>query len=204
MSVSVLTPSKGRPQALDLCRRWMREQTIPVEHVVIEGLPLKDAYLRGLPRCSGEWILLADDDDWYGPHYVHQVLETLRLSHATVGGKAYREVYHLRARAFSDQVTVGPLPGTLAFHRQHISDALRCVSEGKSIKYLAPVQAPCYSAPFLRIVGLYDDGISVKHRYTEKRFPKRDPELQWLTRRIGADAVAEYLRVLEEVKSAAV
>lgn len=190
MNVSILTLDSGRHRSIEMVRRWVEDQTVDVQHVVAE------TYIDGLDRCSGEWILLTDDGDWYGPAYAEQVLTTLRANHATVGGRAFREVYNLRARAFADQVVIGPLPGTLAFHRKHIPDAIRAVEDGKSIKYLAPIAAPCFAAPYLRIVGLYDS-----RAYTADRFPKSDPMLAYLRRRIGEEATELYLEVLAEVKA---
>ena len=37
MKISVITPTKDRPEIVELCQRWFREQTYPVhEHIIAD------------------------------------------------------------------------------------------------------------------------------------------------------------------------
>ncbi|HKH65607.1 MAG TPA: glycosyltransferase [Solirubrobacterales bacterium] len=63
--VSVVVPTRGRPQALDRCRAALEKQSIPVEVVVVEDVEGRGpAWARneGVRRARGEVVCFTDDD----------------------------------------------------------------------------------------------------------------------------------------------
>lgn len=104
MLVSLLTPTGDRPFAFDLCERWMQRQDYQgeVEWVVVDDGPTptpttgdqlvhrpipfwqqgqntqRRNLLAGLEICSGEVILIIEDDDWYAPAYVRTMVDLSR------------------------------------------------------------------------------------------------------------------------------
>lgn len=97
MSITCLTVTGDRPEAFELCRQWMDSQTVkPDQWLVIddgfdpmpkslqtnmeyvrrnptgsEGHTLVPNLLTALPYIKGDKILIVEDDDWYGPEYIH-------------------------------------------------------------------------------------------------------------------------------------
>lgn len=79
MNVVAVTPTRNRPQQLELCRRYVARQTFPVlEHVVAQG----DTELGGNLYSAladvppeADIVVIFEDDDWYSPHYVQRVVE---------------------------------------------------------------------------------------------------------------------------------
>src|SRR5215207_7781469 len=63
--VSVVVPTRGRPQALDRCRAALEKQSIPVEVVMVEDVEGRGpAWARneGVRRAVGEVVCFTDDD----------------------------------------------------------------------------------------------------------------------------------------------
>ena len=94
--ITAITTTGDRPEAFDLCRRWMNSQTVkPDQWIVIDDgwTPIREE-LRGefeyhrrepsegeghtlllnlkesFAHIKGDKILIIEDDDWYGPNYV--------------------------------------------------------------------------------------------------------------------------------------
>jgi GT2 family glycosyltransferase len=63
--ISVVVPTRGRPEALARCRAALEAQTVPVEVVVVEDVEGRGpAWARneGVRRARGEVVCLTDDD----------------------------------------------------------------------------------------------------------------------------------------------
>lgn len=63
--VTVVVPTRGRPEALRLCREALEAQTVPVEVVVVEDVEGRGpAWARneGVRRARGEVVCFTDDD----------------------------------------------------------------------------------------------------------------------------------------------
>lgn len=96
MSITCVTVTGDRPEAFELCRRWIDSQTVkPDQWLVIddgydpiplslqtgmdyvrrnptdgEGHTLVLNLTEALPHIKGDKILIMEDDDWYGPEYI--------------------------------------------------------------------------------------------------------------------------------------
>jgi hypothetical protein len=101
MKVSVITPTGGRPMAFELCELWMSRQTRqPDEWIVIDdfefptkctmgqkvirrtpfwdlnsGITLQLNLLEAFKIIEGDIILVMEDDDWYSPDYIKNMVE---------------------------------------------------------------------------------------------------------------------------------
>jgi len=63
--VSVVVPTRGRPEALEQCRAALEGQSVPVEVVVVEDVEGRGpAWARneGVRRATGEVVCFTDDD----------------------------------------------------------------------------------------------------------------------------------------------
>jgi hypothetical protein len=119
-----ITCTGDRPEAFDLCKRWMASQTEVVEQwiVVDDGkvplpseLTLGTEYVRrvpnnneghtlllnlkeAIPRIRGDRIIIIEDDDWYGPTYV----QTMRkyLDCYDLVGECFARYYFLPTKKY--------------------------------------------------------------------------------------------------------
>ena len=100
MKVSVITPVQDRPRGVDLCARWLRRQTYPIhEWIVVDDgkvpcepkhdkavhirrssrryISLPENVFVAIGKVTGDAILYMEDDDWYGPRYVQEMVRSL-------------------------------------------------------------------------------------------------------------------------------
>jgi len=124
-TVTLITLTGGRPEAFALCERYMARQTyggayqwivvddcLPhtlttYEQTVIRpeppwsGTPTQYRNLAvGLAAATGDFIVMIEDDEWYGPQYLESLLCRLR-SHVLVGETPSR-YYHVGMRLYRD------------------------------------------------------------------------------------------------------
>ena len=134
MRVSVFTPSTGRPEMLALCRKRIEEQDYPIlEHIVQEGGTLVENLISGLPKTSGDIVVIAEDDDYYSPDWVTECVNGLNLG-AVAFGDIHSHYYHLglgRRKVFRH-------PGrsslnSTAFRRELIPTLVEACTSEKSI-----------------------------------------------------------------------
>jgi hypothetical protein len=115
--ISLLTPTGDRPEAFELCRKWMSSQTMSFDQwlVVDDGFtPMPESLKKGLdyirrvpvegeghtitknfktllPFIKGDKILIIEDDDWYGPAYIKTMHNYLNKHHLV--GEGYARYY---------------------------------------------------------------------------------------------------------------
>lgn len=78
MKITALTCSTGRPECLELCRSYVARQTRKVdEHIVQEGGDFWQNMRAGLARCTGDIVVIFEDDDWYAKDWVEQCVTGL-------------------------------------------------------------------------------------------------------------------------------
>ena len=100
MKISVITLTGGREIAFTLCERWMKRQTLkPDEWIVVDDyekrtkckmgqkvirrkpfwrpgeMTLQKNLLEALKIVTGDIILIIEDDDWYSPNYIENILD---------------------------------------------------------------------------------------------------------------------------------
>jgi hypothetical protein len=124
-SVVLLTPTRDRPRSFRLCEKWMGRQTrrAGVEWVVVDDgdVPVQPTmgqiYLRRSPSClpctlpqnllfalgvvgsmKPDAVLFIEDDDWYAPSYVENML--MELEKGRIAGEMRRRYYHLPTRGY--------------------------------------------------------------------------------------------------------
>jgi hypothetical protein len=100
----------------------------------------RNAGIEAVKECGGDIVCFWDDDDWYGPEYVHEAATALETSGATVVGKQYHyidfEGQHLfrfnvgYAERFCNSV-IGPtitvrVEDALPFESRYLDDYLWC------------------------------------------------------------------------------
>lgn len=119
--ITCITPTGDRPEAFYFTRKWIFSQTMPPDQwlVIDDGfVPLTEKLKTGLdyvrrtpklgeghtltlnmaaalPHIKGDFILIIEDDDWYGPTYIETMVKHL-LDHDLVGEGCAR-YYHVPA-----------------------------------------------------------------------------------------------------------
>lgn len=118
-TVTLITPTGGRPDAWALCERWIKRQTYrgDLQWIVVDDMSpptvctLGQEYYRGprlwspgvnthrfnmelaLSKVEGEFVMIIEDDDYYAPTYIEQMVACL-IHHNAVGiGNA--KYYHV-------------------------------------------------------------------------------------------------------------
>ena len=124
--ISLVTPHADRPDAVQLCERYVRRFRVPQGHrlewVLVDGgeVPERDVeadvYVRHRPSvhpaqnlcanfltaikvANGNIILVIEDDDWYHPDYVCHMVGLLQDSQ--MAGLKHSHYYHLPSRQYS-------------------------------------------------------------------------------------------------------
>lgn len=126
--VTVITPTRDRPLAFSLCRRWMATQDfggtvqwivvddgdVPVEPGPFEYLrrrpsscqnTLPDNLTEALDHSTGSRVLIFEDDDFYAPNYISTMVSRPRKELAF--GEVKPRYYNVRSRRWH----LGPSAG---------------------------------------------------------------------------------------------
>lgn len=102
MKISVITPTGGRSLAFELCELCMSKQTIqPYEWIVVDDyivptqctmgqkvirrqpfwktgqMTLQKNLLEALKVVTGDIIFIIEDDDWYSPNYIENMVKKI-------------------------------------------------------------------------------------------------------------------------------
>lgn len=193
--VSVVTPTRNRLEALELCRRWVARQKYPkVEHVVVEdpGEGLHKTLHRGFSEAKGDILTFLADDDWIGPDYIQT--SVAYLASMDLMGHAVRQVYHLGSMRYG-KWSRGPFSGTISFRRKLLGHALELLSPPnvKQPKKLLRRHAYLVYKPGDRCVfmrGIYPEP---HHKLNLAKYPFVDPDGQQLREWIGDEDAETYL-----------
>jgi glycosyltransferase involved in cell wall biosynthesis len=118
--LTVITPTRDRPAAFSLCRRWMASQTFrgSIQWIVVDDgdIPIDSArlsdYIRRPPsvqrntlpgnlkeailRTKSDRIVFVEDDDYYAPGYLAMMAE--RLKKECVLGEIAGRYYNVKMR----------------------------------------------------------------------------------------------------------
>lgn len=195
MRIAVVTPTKDRPEAVDLCRRWFREQTRPpANHIIASGGGVYGNLLAGIEHARQyDVIVFADDDDHYAPSWLAWIEEQFADAAVMAAGQIVTRMHHIRASAFRD-CRAGPLPGTMAFRSTVAYDVASYMRAGVSPKQVfADFEVRRTDVQHVtHIKGLYP-GAGVSKKHSADRFPHDDPNHAELRSAIGDDATHAFL-----------
>lgn len=122
--LSLITPTHNRPEAFQLCEKWMKRQDYqkPYQWIVVSdgnetAVPsmgqeyirreptsppresFRQNYLAALERVRGDHIVFIEDDDWYSPDYLTHV-ENLMVTGKTLCGQRCPKYYNIRHRMY--------------------------------------------------------------------------------------------------------
>lgn len=165
MKVAALTCTGGRPEAWALCCEWMYRQTVqPTQWIVVDDcdpaqpMPAGVEAVRPVPRwdgrhstlqrnllagfdCVAPWaeaVLFIEDDDWYGPHYVEDMIRRLEeMPHAPMIGEARCRYYHVGARRYVELGNCGHSSlFQTALRTRHLVAARRIISSGGATSFI--------------------------------------------------------------------
>ena len=205
MKISVITPTKDRPEIVELCQRWFREQTYPVhEHIIADGGTMLENLVQGFGQVdpATDVVLFADDDDYYHKDWVEWIRDAFQKNPAVqVAGQRLMAMHHLRAEARRD-CSVGPLAGMMAFRTEVWPLVLQCIKEDERPKQVfrdfgRPAKLITHGQFCRHMKGIYGSGMSVKH--DAARFPILDPGLGYLRGLVGDPVVDAYLEAIERI-----
>ena len=121
--VSLITPTRDRPDAFALCERWMGRQSYngPLQWIVADDgeaavvcrrgqehlrLPtatdsrssFRNNLLAAIERVRFDKILFIEDDDWYAPTYIEMMFSA--LDRWEIVGETNARYYHVRFRKY--------------------------------------------------------------------------------------------------------
>lgn len=142
MKVSVVTPTKGRPLCLELCKKYVDRQTYKVhEHIIADGKSLYDNMNDALLKVTGDLVVIFEDDDWYDPKWVETCVNNISNGYDLFGqGKFF--YYHLPSGGYIKKDAIfphAPLHAT-SFKSELISSIL---SLPRSFKNQKPLFDKC-------------------------------------------------------------
>lgn len=144
MTVSLITPTSDRPEAIRLCERWMARQTVKFDQWIVAddgktparltmgqthirrerretgGASLARNILAAIPRVTGDVIVIVEDDDFYRPDHIAVCVERLKKTSAT-GCKMLR-YYNMQLKAWRTIRNSCAALCNTAFHVKHLTD----------------------------------------------------------------------------------
>lgn len=120
MTITLITPTGGRPEAFSLCEKYMARQTVAFDQwIVIDDYPeatsctmgqeiyrpeplwapgdmtLPRNVLLGLWGAKSDYVFIIEDDDWYAPNYLEKYLTWFAQGYDMVG-EGYAKYYNVR------------------------------------------------------------------------------------------------------------
>ena len=204
IEISVVTPTKDRPEAIKLCSRWFKEQTYPVhEHIIACGGNVIENLIAGINKATGDVILLADDDDYYAPGWTQWLARLYKRKRMEAAGHKTRAMYHLRSE-MRLECNKPPPPGSVSFRIDQRPAVKRWMAKANKPQMI--LKEVCYKVPRInyvyRIMGLYPGdrpGRGLSRKHNPNRFSIADPDLHVLRSRIGDDVVDLYLDAIERI-----
>lgn len=223
--VSVITPTCDRPVGLALAERWMRRQTVqPDEWIVVDGgvtpvvctagqrhlrrlggvgaVNFVQNLLTGIAAAKGDVIIYAEDDDWYAPTHIAQMLALLAEPGVLLAGdpvQRYYNVQHRRYHVFQNKgaslCQTGMTRAALPWLDEVLRTCLAIPSYGVDGRLWVPVLCNTMRGilkPMQTVVGIKgiagQAGLGVGHRAPIVAKWTADPALKQLHAWIGADA----------------
>jgi hypothetical protein len=194
---SVVTPL-ARPRCEHLCRASVARQ-VGVD--VVEHLVMRERLAQGYPDvwmklavaaevATGDILAIMEDDDWYGPHYLGDMLA---YEDAPMGGWSHSRAYHLPSRRYNERPT-GAHACTSFFvlanlDRRMLCRMLRRMLGMKRIAGFIGGELGEETDQFVAMKGLPRDGrapLSMHHN--ESEFPIPDADGSVLRSWIGGDS----------------
>jgi hypothetical protein len=131
--VTLITPTGDRPEAFELTRKWISDQTVePDQWIVVddgftplplhlragvdyirrsptkgEGCTLNANLTTALPHIKGRKIFIIEDDDWYGPNYIKTMLGYLETYDLVGEGNArYFNLCSMKGQKVNNEVNI--------------------------------------------------------------------------------------------------
>lgn len=121
MSITVITPTGDRPEAMALCERYLERQTmLPTQWIVVDdgreplkNIPKNCMYIQKGHRkrhtlCSNvltamnyienNYLIFMEDDDWYHPKYIEVMYHYLQT--AELVGPKHNVYYNLEVNKY--------------------------------------------------------------------------------------------------------
>lgn len=126
MRISAITTTFGRPEAMVLAGRWLARQTRQPDEWIVSsssreppGLAnFRENLVDGLQRCTGDLIVVVEDDDYYRPDHIEKAVEGIRG--ALLFGCGRQVAYDLRRRRYLDRVIRFSPLCAVAFRREFV------------------------------------------------------------------------------------
>ena len=98
MDVTCITATcPGREKFLERCMEYVDRFTLrPKHHIIADRGSLRDNLLFAAPLVKTEYVAFIEDDDWYHPDYLGDMLDRLDYSGRLLIGYDPTLYYHLR------------------------------------------------------------------------------------------------------------
>jgi hypothetical protein len=122
--VTLITPHSDRPVGLALCEKWMARQTYLAaggrwQWILVDDgaeparptmgqlhlrrppgdnpkISFTSNLLAAVPHVAGDLVMVIEDDDWYAPNHVQDLVD--RMGRAMIAGGIWQQYYHLPTR----------------------------------------------------------------------------------------------------------
>jgi glycosyltransferase involved in cell wall biosynthesis len=142
---TLITPTGDRPVAFQICEHWMRRQTFrelgDIQWIVVEdgeeetpcsmgqthlqcpsnysGQPrsLAQNILGAISYVEGDYVIIIEDDDWYHPKHVENLVNRLSRG-AKITGNGLQQYYNLEHLVWKTFKNIGSCFCQVGFHRE--------------------------------------------------------------------------------------
>jgi hypothetical protein len=205
MTLTALTCTYQRPEAMALCRKYLARQTRqPDQWLILDGpepMPVKVLAAIEQGRIEGEVVCFIEDDDWFRADWIEWCDATMEKGYDLVGeGNAVYWNCAWRWSSCCFNVRHAALVQT-AVHRDMLESVANVIRSYQSVffdtrlwcldasKFLALPESPAQRR-IVGIKGMYaKSGYSGEHYQIRPEGTQCDPSMETLHRWIGSDAL---------------
>lgn len=212
--VCAITPDRGdRPLFLERCQYYMRRQTLPIDHYVMNyaqktfPIDLTERYLHGLNELKMQYdvFFCIENDDYYSPGYIETMIRRWeQFGRPEVFGIGETYFYHIPSQSY--------------WHREHLERAC-AYSTMLSARAIDKIDGKSYH-PLLFDMGIWRQfkgptclvsppiTIGIKHGfgicgaaghnewfYNHDKTSLKDSNYKWLTDQIGEEDAEWYIEM---------
>jgi glycosyltransferase involved in cell wall biosynthesis len=102
MNITCITATApGREKFLARCRHYVsRFKVQPDEHLVVSSTNMKANLLEMLEKAQGDVVAFIEDDDWYHPEYLGDMVDRLSYSRRALIGYDPTMYYHIKHEGY--------------------------------------------------------------------------------------------------------
>lgn len=219
----ITAAAPGRPEEfLERCHYYVDRFEKPwarcdIYHKIARGPSMPENVINLLGEAKAyEYVVIIEDDDWYGPEYLREMVTSMELSEAHIIGANPSMYYHIKERSYrvlrsythcSMYTTIGRAASLVPLLRNACQEALNKETPSVDLILWRQLLKTSTKIPFVQTVCPHTVGI--KHNFgrclgkghTATTTFTPDPDYEWLEGVIGGEDLDFYQTLTDKYNS---